>query len=57
MAKVETDLIHAIKDGMAKSVADGNEEIQGGYASNDGLSTQLLTPSHGKELGRIDQCL
>ncbi|KAH0494614.1 hypothetical protein TgHK011_001230 [Trichoderma gracile] len=25
--------------GMAKSVADGNKEIQGGYASNDGLIT------------------
>lgn len=33
---------------MAKSVADGNKEIQGGYASNDGLSTESHDFAHRK---------
>lgn len=42
---------------MAKSVADGNQEIQGGYASNGGQSTYLATSSPAKEFARINQDL
>lgn len=42
---------------MAKSVADGNEEIQGGYASNDGLSMHFATSPPAKELAMVNQYL